>query len=173
MSLGDRLKEIRKDNNLTQEAFAEKISVSRPFISRIEADKEKPSDSLIKLISAIFNVELNWIKYGSGIKETAPKTVRNVIYSADAIPLEENEKFDLSEQASILAHLLNSPKIKHNSEIYYRSKIRSILMVLDSFFCRNDINEYEFQDVEVIITYIEKKIYEALDALKNENLDEE
>ena len=68
MTLGERIKEIRKDNKLTQKEFADKISVSRPFISRIEADKEKPSETLMKLISATFGIELDWIMQGTGYK---------------------------------------------------------------------------------------------------------
>ena len=52
-TLGHRIKEIRSEQSLTQQQFADSISVSRPFISRVEADKENPSDSLLKLISAI------------------------------------------------------------------------------------------------------------------------
>ena len=68
MTLGQRIKEIRKDNNLTQKEFADRISVSRPFISRMESDKEKPSVSLMKLIASSFGVELDWIMNGAGYK---------------------------------------------------------------------------------------------------------
>lgn len=173
MTLGERIKEIRKDNNLTQKEFAEKLSVSRPFISRIESDKEKPSESLIKLISATFNTELNWIIDGAGYKESERKTMNKILCHLDYLPLEASEKIDFAQCSGILAHLLNTPQTKSNSKRYFRSKIQSILTVLNSFFCRYDSSEYSKEDIDVVITYIEKQMYEAIAAFENEDLDED
>ena len=64
--LGERIHAIRKSRNLTQQQFADQLSVSRPFISRIESGKESPSDSLLKLISLQFDVSYEWITGGKG-----------------------------------------------------------------------------------------------------------
>lgn len=68
-SLGERIKEIRKEQNLTQQQFADSISVSRPFVSRVESNKENPSDSLLKLIGATYHVKYIWLKTGMGNKQ--------------------------------------------------------------------------------------------------------
>lgn len=64
--LGERIHAIRKSRNLTQQQFADQLSVSRPFISRIESGKESPSDSLLKLISLQFDVSYEWLTNGKG-----------------------------------------------------------------------------------------------------------
>lgn len=172
MTLGERIKEIRKDNKLTQKEFADKISVSRPFISRIEANKEKPSETLMKLISATFGIELDWIMQGTGYKESQLKTTNKVLKNMDFLALEGLDKIDFAECSSLLAHILTA-NTKSNSEQYFKNIIHSVLSVLNNFFNRKDITEYEDEDIEVIIAYIEKKLKEAVEAFKNENLNEE
>ena len=53
-----------------------------------------------------------------------------------------------------------------------KKNVHSILSVLNTFFNRKDIAEYGDEDIEVIITYIERKIKEAVQAFKNEDLNE-
>ena len=61
-TLGERVKLVRTKNNLKQEEFADSLSVSRSFISRIETDKENASDTVIKLISLQYNVSYRWLR---------------------------------------------------------------------------------------------------------------
>lgn len=65
-TIGERIKYIRKENNLKQEDFAKELSVSRSFISRIESNKEKASETVLKLISLQYNVSLQWLMYNKG-----------------------------------------------------------------------------------------------------------
>ena len=46
-SIGEKIKEIRKRNNMTQQQFAESIGISRPHLSKIESNKENASDSVL------------------------------------------------------------------------------------------------------------------------------
>ena len=105
MTLGNRIKEIRTDNKMIQKEFAEALSVSRPFISRVEADKETPSDSLLKLISATFNISLNWIKYGQGLKESQDSSINKFLELQEGLLLDEMEKYDFASWSSIILTL--------------------------------------------------------------------
>ena len=59
MKLGNKICKIRKDNNLTQEDFAEKYNVTRQTISSWENSKSYPDlDTLVK-ISDDFNISLD------------------------------------------------------------------------------------------------------------------
>ena len=59
MELGEKIVKIRKDNNLTQEDFAEKYSVTRQTISSWENSKSYPDlDTLVK-ISDDFSISLD------------------------------------------------------------------------------------------------------------------
>ncbi len=65
-TIGERIRFIRKKNGLKQEEFAKDLSVSRSFISRIESNKEKASDTVLKLMSLQYNVSLRWLTNGKG-----------------------------------------------------------------------------------------------------------
>lgn len=59
MELGNKIVEIRKRNNLTQEEFAEICSVTRQTISNWENSKSYPDLETLVLISDTFNVSLD------------------------------------------------------------------------------------------------------------------
>ena len=55
-TLGMRIRKVRKMYNLRQKDFADRLFVSAAYISMLEADKEHPTDMLLKLISLDFNI---------------------------------------------------------------------------------------------------------------------
>lgn len=59
MELGKRLVKIRKDNNLTQDDFAEKYYVTRQTISNWENEKSYPDLETLVKISNDFNISLD------------------------------------------------------------------------------------------------------------------
>lgn len=59
MNLGDRIKKLRKENNLSQEQLAEKLNVSRQAISKWESNKAYPDIENLILLRDIFNVTLD------------------------------------------------------------------------------------------------------------------
>lgn len=61
MSLGDKMKKLRKRDNITQEELAEKIFVSRQTISNWENNKSYPSIDFINSISKFFNVTIDYL----------------------------------------------------------------------------------------------------------------
>ena len=56
MTLGNRIQEIRTQAGLSQEAFGEKIGVTRQTVSKWELDQVYPELEKIVLISKIFKV---------------------------------------------------------------------------------------------------------------------
>lgn len=61
-----KIKLLRKDLNLSQEAFGKKLGVTRTAISNIESGKRNMSEQTIKSICREFNVNSDWLKYGTG-----------------------------------------------------------------------------------------------------------
>ncbi len=58
----NKIKEVRKKNNMTQQEFANSLGISRPHLSKkIESSKENKSDSVIKLISKLYDVSYDWL----------------------------------------------------------------------------------------------------------------
>lgn len=74
MSLGSRIKEIRKNAinketgkiGYTQTEFADALQMSRSFISQAEIDVANISDRTIKDICRLCNANEDWLRTGSG-----------------------------------------------------------------------------------------------------------
>ena len=59
MEFNEKLKELRKQHNMTQEQLAERLYVSRTAISKWESGKGYPSIESLKNISKIFSVSID------------------------------------------------------------------------------------------------------------------
>lgn len=64
-TVGDRIKYLRAIFGLQQEEFAAELYVQRGYIAQIEAGKQ-PSDALIALISAKYDISSDWLHTGVG-----------------------------------------------------------------------------------------------------------
>lgn len=64
--MNNRIKFLRKQLNLTQEEFGNRIGVSKATISKVEKDLAPLTERNIKSICREFNVSLAWIKEGLG-----------------------------------------------------------------------------------------------------------
>lgn len=65
-ALNKRISEIRKNNKLTQDEFAERIGLTKNFISLVETGNREPSDRTIKDICREFSVSERWLRTGEG-----------------------------------------------------------------------------------------------------------
>lgn len=61
-TINERIRIIRKMNNLNQQQFAQILGVSQTHISKIEAGKDAPSRKLLKSICIEFNINPGWIE---------------------------------------------------------------------------------------------------------------
>lgn len=76
MTLGHRIQELRKQNNLSQEALGEKLGVSRQAISRWEMDGAVPEVDKLIAMGKLFGVSLNdLLQVESGPAGPEPKIV--------------------------------------------------------------------------------------------------
>lgn len=71
----DRIKKVRKTNNLTMEQFGSRIGITKSSVSLLESGKNYPSEQTLKLICKEFNVDMDWLRDGKGemIKEVPNK----------------------------------------------------------------------------------------------------
>ena len=66
MTLGERIKKVRKALDLTQQEFCDRIGLKRNSISLVESDKRNPSKQLFLAICREFNVNETWLRTGEG-----------------------------------------------------------------------------------------------------------
>lgn len=64
MSIGDRIKFLRKDLNLNQLSFGQKIGITESAVSNFESGRRNPSDQTIKSICREFGVNKDWLLEG-------------------------------------------------------------------------------------------------------------
>lgn len=64
--MNERLKQLRKVLDLTQQEFADKIGSKRNTIAKYETNTNVPSAAVISLICREFNVNEEWLRTGNG-----------------------------------------------------------------------------------------------------------
>lgn len=64
--MNERLKAIRKELSLSQEAFGKKLGVTGAGISKIESGNRSLTEQMILAICREFNVREEWLRNGSG-----------------------------------------------------------------------------------------------------------
>lgn len=80
----DRIKKIRKELELTQQEFADRIGVKRGGIANYEIGRNEPTDSVISLICREFNINEDWLRTGQGemfIKQTRDEQIASFVGS--------------------------------------------------------------------------------------------
>lgn len=66
MTIGERIKEVRKSSDLTQTDFGKRVKISGASVSMIEKGINNPSDQTINLICREFHVNEDWLRTGAG-----------------------------------------------------------------------------------------------------------
>ncbi len=168
MAYGQKFKEIRRSNLLSQEEFAKQVGVSRSVISQIEIDKIKPTLDALKRISKLYNVSLDYLMSN---EEPPSEEDKNVLLrqSIHAYPNFQKSSKILMEftPASLFGDKLSHKRLK---EIPYFS-------LSDR---RNIGFPYPFEDIKLKLPQIQIPIdaigplmaFEILDpnTFQNENL---
>ena len=77
--VGKFIKKLRKNNNLTQQELAEKLSVTYQAVSKWENGKSIPDISTLKLISELFNVNIEELLDGNKSKKKSFFNKKNII----------------------------------------------------------------------------------------------
>lgn len=74
MTIGTRIKKIRKDNGLNQADFAKRINISRSNLSNLEIERVSLTDRVLKSICVEFNINESWLRDGIGeMQSSSPK----------------------------------------------------------------------------------------------------
>ncbi|WP_430602077.1 hypothetical protein IGJ02_002293 [Enterococcus sp. DIV0724b] len=78
MEFGDKIKELRTTNQLTQEQFAIRLNVTRQAVSNWENNRNLPDLELLILISSIFHISLDeLILGGSNVNNMTEKLIKD------------------------------------------------------------------------------------------------
>ena len=64
--MNERIRKLRRELDLTQQEFAERIGIKRNTVAMYETGRNAPIDAVISLICKTFNVNENWLRTGEG-----------------------------------------------------------------------------------------------------------
>ena len=106
MTIGERIKVLRKEKNLSMEDFGSVIGMGKSAVSRIENGVNGTTDQTIRSICREFGVNERWLRTGEGeMFEQTRETVLDRLaaeYSLDKEQVSVIENFlDLSPQERI------------------------------------------------------------------------
>lgn len=84
MTVGERIRKIRKDHGMTQEVFAKRIKSVQNTITGYETGRRIPSDQTLALICCEFGVSEDWLRYEKG--KPYPAQAENILQFSAAHP---------------------------------------------------------------------------------------
>lgn len=77
MPLSEKIQTLRKERNLTQEALADQLNVSRQALSKWELGASTPEADKIVQLSEFFNVTTDYLLKDVEVKQNTKKTINN------------------------------------------------------------------------------------------------
>jgi transcriptional regulator with XRE-family HTH domain len=66
VSIGERIKKLRKHLDLTQQKFGERLGIKGNTVAQYELGRNEPIDAVLSLLCKEFNVNENWLRTGEG-----------------------------------------------------------------------------------------------------------
>lgn len=102
--MNERIKALRKVLGMSQDIFAEKLGLTKNYISLIENGNRNLSEQSVKVLCREFNVNEEWLRNGTG--EMFLPTDRNadIARLTKQLPDEESDSFK-NRLISILSNL--------------------------------------------------------------------
>ncbi|NRT33221.1 transcriptional regulator with XRE-family HTH domain [Clostridium beijerinckii] len=79
--LGNRIKTLRLEANLTQEDFGKPYSLKKSTVSQYESGSSRPDDELKKRIALDYNVSLDWLMGLTDIRNYDSKETTIALHS--------------------------------------------------------------------------------------------
>lgn len=112
MELSEKIQKLRKEHNLTQEQFAEKLFVSRTAVSKWETGRGMPSMESLQMIAKLFHITLDELL-----------STEEIVVIAESENKENIKRFasyidGIINLAALLALLLPLYKVEDNGFFY-------------------------------------------------------
>lgn len=91
--MNERLKKLRKELDMTQQEFADRIGISRGNIGAYEVGKNAISNAVISLICREFNVNEKWLRFGDGEMFIELSRSDEIVQFVGQLMTEEDDSF--------------------------------------------------------------------------------
>ena len=64
-TIGEKIRKIRKDLNLSQSIFSEKLNISTAYLSEIENGRKDITTKIIQALKKEFNISSDWLLFAN------------------------------------------------------------------------------------------------------------
>ena len=105
LSLGEKIKKLRKELDLTQREFGERIGIKGNTIAQYELGRNEPIDAVISLICREFGVNENWLRDGTGEMFVHISRDEQIATFIGSIQMDEKNNSFKKKLISVLANL--------------------------------------------------------------------
>lgn len=119
MSVASRTSELRKAFGLTQQAFADRLGITRGAVANWDLDRSDPSDAVISLICRVFNVREAWLRDGTGEMLEVKPRAEELGELVRKLLADRPESFRSRLITSLLRFEPDSPEWQILENIYY------------------------------------------------------
>ena len=158
MNFSEKLKEIRKNEGLSQEQLAEKIGVSRQAITKWETGKGLPDVENMVIIAEIFKTTLDELLRDSIAKQEQEKSVfvSETIYDIDCekhfdVNIGNAAVITLSSGTDEKLHIKLSSETFDNLDTMFKIKLDERKNRLDvNCLNKNKLSRYELEDALMV-----------------------
>lgn len=105
----DRIKTIRTHEGKTQQEFADKLGLSRNFVSLLESGDRQPSDRTLDDICRLYNVNRQWLDTGEGEMYVPLSDVETIAKMLNDVAMDEPTEAWQQARQTIIAALAEMP----------------------------------------------------------------
>lgn len=116
--MNGRIKQIRKAASLTQDAFADRIGLSRNFVAQIEMGAKAPSDRTIRDICREFGVNETWLRTGAGEMTASKSRAQEMAELVRSLMVDSPESFRSALVTTLLRFDPDGPEWEILERIY-------------------------------------------------------
>ena len=143
--IGKFIAKKRKEKNLTQIQFAEKLGVSDRSVSNWENGKNMPDMSLFPIISKELNITINDLMSGEVVekKEYQQKFEENIIYTIDKKVKKENRLLKIILLTLFIIFFVLVMFVSIES-IYMKSNINSYPLIQKNYYDDIHVNDNQY-----------------------------
>ena len=101
-SMGERIKKLRRERNLTQHQLGEMLGVRTSAISMYEKDQRSANYEIIIKLSEIFNCSLDFLIKG---EEDIDTKLKNIMKDELLIAFEDYDSWSVEDKEELLSYL--------------------------------------------------------------------
>lgn len=106
-TLGDRIRELRKDKHITQRELADKLHVAYSTMSQYESGARVPSDEIKKRMADVFGVSVDYLIGRVNTSMQGNTEISKESFSNDIVVLARGAKKLTKEQLDIINDIIN------------------------------------------------------------------